>query len=272
MRPRSRTTSRFLGTLLFLVLSFSFLPATASALEFFVDGDTGLDSRSTVEAQSSLTPWKTIDHALQMVLPGNTITVLPANVPYAESAQSHFPNVTLRAGGAPDSVVIEPPPGSPGIDVDHPGLVIEGFVILGGSHGIKATGADGLRIRGCKSIAAQFNGFTVEQTSGVTIESSVAASAGSRGILIDHTSEAYLRSNLVYGAGEWGIDLENTNASEPQPPLSMGNVVAFNTVAFNGGGAGEGGLRLKNAVGQIRDNVLLSVAILVLCRGQAGLQ
>lgn len=101
MRPRSRTTPRFLGTLLFLVFPLSFLPTTASALEFFVDGDTGDDLRSTVAAQSSATPWKTIDHALRMVLPGNTITVLPAAVPYAESAESHFPNVTLRAGGTP---------------------------------------------------------------------------------------------------------------------------------------------------------------------------
>ncbi len=95
----------------------------------------------------------------------------------------------------------------------------------------------------------------VVATAGFTIEGSIAASAGSRGIFVDHASEAYLRSNLVYDNGEWGIDFENTNASDPQPPLSTGNVVAFNTVAYNGGASG-GGIRLTNAIGEVRDNVV----------------
>ncbi|MBY0275801.1 right-handed parallel beta-helix repeat-containing protein, partial [Candidatus Binatia bacterium] len=263
MRSYNRFTSRLRGLLLLPVLLSFLLPSIASALEFYVDAATGLDTRSTVEAQSAQTPWKSIQRALQLVQPGNAINVAPGT--YAESAQSSFANVTLRATGAANSVIVAPPNDPDdkpqvGILVSHPGLLIEGIVIVGGSHGIKATAADGLRIRGCKAIAQTFNGFTVEHTSGVTIESSVAASAGSRGIFLDHTSEAYLRSNLVYAAGEWGIDFDNTNASDPQPPVSMGNVVAFNTVAYNGNAAGEGGLRLKNAVGQIRDNVIVSNA------------
>ena len=263
MRPRHRSTSRPRGILLLPLLLSLLLPSAASALEFYVDAVTGNDARSTVEAQSALTPWKTISRALQLVQPGNRINVAPGT--YAESAQSSFANVTLRATGTADSVVIAPPNDledkpQVGILVSHPGLLIEGFVVLGGSHAIKATAADGIRIRSCKAIGQSFNGFTVEQTSGLTIESSVSASAGSRGIFVDHASEAYLRNNLVYAAGEWGIDFENTNASEPQPPLSMGNVVAFNTIAFNGDAAGEGGLRLKNAVAQIRDNVVVSNA------------
>ena len=55
MRPRNRFTSRSRGILLLLVLPFLLLPSTASALEFYVDAVTGLDARSTVEAQSALT-------------------------------------------------------------------------------------------------------------------------------------------------------------------------------------------------------------------------
>ena len=135
MRPRNRFTSRCRGILLLLVLPFLLLPSTASALEFFVDAVTGLDTRSTVEAQSALTPWKTINHALQAVQSGNTIKVAPGT--YAESAQSRFANVTLRATGAANGVVITPPSGQAGLVVDHAGMLVEGFVLQGGTHGIK---------------------------------------------------------------------------------------------------------------------------------------
>ena len=68
---------------------------------------TGLDARSTVEAQSALTPWKTINHALHAVQSGNRINVAPGT--YAESAQSAFANVTLRATGAANTVIVSPP-------------------------------------------------------------------------------------------------------------------------------------------------------------------
>jgi len=252
-----RITTRSFG-ILPLFLFFLLLPSIASALDFYVDATTGLDSRSTVEAQSPATPWRSINHALHVVQPGNRILVAPGT--YVESAESAFPNVTLRATGSPNTVVILPPSNQSALVVRHPGMVIEGFVLLGGTHGVRAETADGIRIRGCRAIGQQFNGFTVVNTSGSTIESSTAASAGSRGIFVDHASEAYVRNNLVYGNGEWGIDFENTNASDPQPPLSTGNVVAFNTVAYNGDASGEGGIRLKNATGQVRDNVVVGNA------------
>ena len=163
VRPRNRFTSRSLGILL-LLASLTLLPSTALALDFYVDDAIGNDARSTVEAQSAATPWKTINHALQTVQSGNKIRVKPGT--YAESAESRFANVTLRASGDPGTVIIAPPIGQAGLVIEHAGMLIEGFVVIGGTHGIRATNADALVIRGCKAVAQTFNGFTVEKREG----------------------------------------------------------------------------------------------------------
>ena len=118
--------------------------ADGAAVSDGVDAATGLDSRSTVEAQSPAGAWRSISHALQQVQPGSTIRVAPGT--YAESAETAFPNVTLRATGAANAVIIAPPTGQAALVVDQPGIVVEGFVLLGGTHGIRATNANALRI------------------------------------------------------------------------------------------------------------------------------
>lgn len=226
----------------------------AFALEFYVDGGTGDDARSALEAQSPATPWATITHALDTVdTSGGRHTILIAPGTYVEAPGTSFADIEIKANGG--AVVVQATGGNPGLDIQHGDVLVEGITFEGGTHGIRAANADGLEIRGCTAVDATFNGIHVETTAGLTIENSRAVSAGSRGIFIDHSSLAYVRNNLVYDAGEWGIDVENTNASDPQPPLSTGNVIAFNTVAYNGA-LGGGGLRLKNAIGDVRDNVI----------------
>ena len=228
-------------------------PGGAYALEFHVDASVGSDTRSPLEAQSAATPWATIGHALDTVPTGaNRHTIFVYAGVYAEAAATEYSNVEVRALG---DVVIEAPEDEPGLDIRHTDVLVEGIRVVGGTHGFRAADADGLVLRDCVSLEATFNGFHIENTSGVTIENSRAISAGSRGFFLDHTNLAYVRNNLAYANRGWGIDLENTNASDPQPPLSTGNVLAFNTVAFNGSEDG-GGVRLKNAVGEIRDSIV----------------
>lgn len=244
-RPKTAALIVFLGVALFTAAS------PALALEFYVDAATGDDAHSALEAQSPATPWATIAHALDTADTAagrHTIHVQAGT--YAETAGSAFPDVEIRAVGG--TVVMQPPGGSPGLDINHGDVLVEGFRIEGGTHGIRADGADGLVIRGCTAVGVAFNGFHVANTTGVTIENSKAVSSGNRGILLDHTNLAYVRNNLVYDNGDWGVDVENTNPSNPQPPLSTGNLIAFNTVAFNG----SGGIRLKNAIGEIRDDII----------------
>ncbi|MDG2304760.1 MAG: right-handed parallel beta-helix repeat-containing protein, partial [Candidatus Binatia bacterium] len=239
-----------------LIVSFTAalisVASSASALEFYVDGGTGDDARSALEAQTQTTPWATISHALSTVdTTGGRHTIRVQSGTYSENPASAFANVELRALGGP--VTITAGGGSPGIDISHADILIEGITIEGGTHGIRAATADGLVIRGSTSVGATSNGFHIETTAGVTIENSRAISAGGRGILLKKSSLAYVRNNLAYENGEWGIDIENTDT--PLPPTSTGNVIAFNTVAYNGLASG-GGVRLRNATAYVYDSII----------------
>ena len=248
----STPTTVALRALLVALLAFGSV-SRAAAVDFYVDHAIGSDGNSAVQAQSPTTPWKTIGKALSIVGAGNTIRVQPGT--YAEAPASRVGGVKIRADGPPRAVVVAPPTGSPGLRISHTDVVVEGLVFGGGVHGIRAEGADGLVIRGCTAVAQAANGFTVIATDGVTIESSVAASSGSRGILLDATSNAYVHNVLVHDAGEWGIGLENLPTTGAMPPVSTGNVIAFATVAFSGGGTG-GGIRVRNAIAEIRDSIV----------------
>src|SRR5690606_24392902 len=109
----------------------------------------------------------------------------------------------------------------------------------------------GLVLRGNTVDGPGSNGLYVLQTSGVLVDGNDVRNAGERGILLVNTSGAYVRNNLVADSGEWGIQLNNASTE----PLSLGNVVAFNTVARNGGSPAtiDGGIRFQNATGEIRD-------------------
>src|SRR5581483_3467333 len=214
----------------------------------------GSDAYSTVQAQSPATPWKTIGRALHTVTSGHTIRIKPGT--YPENLEAKFADVRIRADGPAGTIVVAPATGV-GLAVTAHDVVVEGLVFRGSSQGIRAENADGIVVRGCTAVGQSTTGFAFIATTGLTIENSTAVSAGSRGFHVDHdSSSAYLRNNLVYDNGEWGIDVDNTVAGGGQPALSTGNVVAFNTVALNGGGAGQGGVRLRNAIGEVRDNVI----------------
>jgi len=232
-------------------------PRSALALDFHVDQATGDDAHTAIQAQSPATPWRTIGRALSVVGAGHTIRVKPGV--YQQALSSRFAGVSLVADGPPHAVVVAPPATSSGFAITHPDVTVEGIVFRGGVHGVRAERADGLTVRGCVAVGQTANGFSVLSSQDVTIDGSIAASSGSRGILLDRTGGAYVRNNLVYAAGDWGIALENIPGSGPVPVPSTGNVVAFNTIAYSGNGAG-GGLRLRNAIAEIRDNVIAANA------------
>ena len=233
------------ATTVFTIAALLALASPASALEFYVDTATGSDARSALEAQSPATPWATIGHALDTVdTAAGRHTIHVEAGTYNENAESSFPNVELKSRNGTVTVVAGP--SAAGIDIDHADVLVDGFVIHGGTHGIRAENADGLVIRNCTALEATFNGFHIAHTAGVTIENSRAISNGGRGMFLDHTSLAYVRNNLTYANTDRGIDFDNTT------PLSTGNIVAFNTVAYNAGG----GVRLKGATGEVRDNII----------------
>ena len=100
------------------------------------------------------------------------------------------------------------------------------------------------------------DGIQVRDGLNVTVEDSVVRGAAGQGIVLKRVVDSYVRNNLVHGCSDWGISLDNTDAAgAATPPVSTGNIAAFNTVYGN-----NRGLRFVNASGEIRDNVVVSNA------------
>ncbi|MEO2169137.1 MAG: right-handed parallel beta-helix repeat-containing protein, partial [bacterium] len=228
------------------------LPGRALALEFHVSSSTGDDARAPLHAQSPTLPWRTIQHALNMVQStGGPHTIHVAAGTYIETLESAFAGITLR--GAAGSL-LTPPAGTTGLYIDHTDFVLENFTIQGGLHGIRADAADRLVVRECQVNGASQNGLHLSNSDDARIENSEFADQGSRGIFILGGRGAYLRNNLVTGNAEWGIEIDGGDAALAPP--SAGHLVAFNTVSDNGSSATNGGIRFENATGEIRDNLV----------------
>src|SRR5262249_45699838 len=159
------------------------------------------DSRAPIDAQSPDTPWATIQHALRTVAGGSTVVVHPGR--YEETLQTRFDGVSLRAADGLGSVVVAPPAAQSGLLVGNRGVAVSGMVFAGGVHGVRAEGADGLRVFGCVAVGQVSNGFTVVDSTDVVIDSSRAISAAGRGIHLLRSGDVLLRNDLVYGNGTW---------------------------------------------------------------------
>src|SRR5262249_43867555 len=150
--------------------------------------------------------------------------------------------------------VIAPPGGSSAVEVAQPGVVVEGFTFQGGLHGLHAQSAAGISVRRCTASGQSANGIMIVQSDRAVIDGTRVTAPGGQGIVVKQSGNAYVQNNLVTGSGEWGIQVDNGDT--PLPPVTGGNIVAFNTVSANGQAAGSttGGIRFQNATGEIRDN------------------
>ena len=247
----------------------SFDPEDLS-VTYFVSAEIGedgpLDNRRTeATARDPSTPWATILYAVSRAEPGDTIVVLPGM--YRNSIQIDRDDITIRADIA-GTVVVEPvtptehapetngesPPGSTGFTIEGAGVTLDGIEIRGGTTGISAleTATD-LSLLNCVVRDSDGDGIRVQDAADIRIENCVATTNAQSGIKLRNVQRATVRNNLVYGNPEWGITLDNSGTDEDNPPpLSVDNLVASNTVAFNG----SGNLRLDNTDGIVRDNLL----------------
>lgn len=140
---------------LFMLLPLCPVAALASPT-YYVDGARGDDMRSAAQAMDPATPWKTIKKAVSsggligmtskgVVLDGYAVVVAPGL--YVESVESKRDGlstapVTIRAAVA-GAVTIQPPSGSNGLFISHSHHIIDGFVVTGGTVGIRLGAHDG---------------------------------------------------------------------------------------------------------------------------------
>ncbi|MBN1339501.1 MAG: hypothetical protein JXA03_09265, partial [Bacteroidales bacterium] len=74
-----------------IMLSMSF--AVYGQITYYVDDDTGDDTRTPAEAQNPATPWLTIQHAINSVISGDIIMVAPGTYPEQLTVNK---SITLR--------------------------------------------------------------------------------------------------------------------------------------------------------------------------------
>jgi len=229
------------------------LPQPGSGATYFVDPAAGDDGRSSGSAQDQSGAWRTLARAINAAAPGDVVTLLPGT--YTEEADFKRDAVTLRGAGSLGDVVITPPFGKAGINVDGlKNIRIENLTVQDAAQGIVARNVSGLRVTGVALVESFSNGIAVTDASEVWIESSIVTGSGDMGVKIVRTETLYVRNNLVYANADWGISIDGSAASgEPARPPARGNVVAFNTVHGN-----RSGVRLLHASGEVRDNSITS--------------
>ena len=105
-----------------------------------------------------------------------------------------------------------------------------GNTTTGGQHGIRASLADDLVVRGSSVTGPASNGIYVIDTTGVLVDDKRGAQRRrARHLPRAHRRGIAVRNNPVAGCGEWGIQLNSATGA-----VALANEVAFNTVVGNG--------------------------------------
>ncbi|MGE0682237.1 MAG: right-handed parallel beta-helix repeat-containing protein [Candidatus Binatia bacterium] len=173
---------------------------------YYVDGTSGDDSYSAQQAQNPATPWKTIKHAVDtgglngvtkkgVPLDGYTVMVQPGV--YPEKIESKrdgiLGNPVILRAASPGSVAIRPTPGDIGVYIQHHHHVVEGFVIEGGSVGLKL---------GPHRVA--------DWIAGLVARKNTVSGSSSDGIQFRFGVDGVVEFNTVFQSGQSGIKYAGT--------------------------------------------------------------
>ena len=208
-----------------MLLLLLLCPAAALASPtYYVDGSSGDDGRTATQAANPATPWLTIKKAVTaggligmtskgVVLDGYTVVVAPGL--YMESVESKRDGlatapVILKAA-TPGAVTIKPPAGSKGLFVSHHYHVIDGFVVTGGSIGLRLGAHDGgdgpvngIVVRNNQVTGSSSNGIQFLNAQNGEAAFNTVSQAGSSGINYSGNASA-IHDNVVYGNATFGI-------------------------------------------------------------------
>ena len=172
-------------------------PQSASALTFFANSDTGVNSDPKdclSHRYPEGTPAATVSFLISCTSTGggDTILVQGATTPYMESIDPGSRPITFLADPKAQEVasfvpkaVIQPPAGSQGFDVDGVSIVIEGFVIDG-------------------SVAGNQAGINLANSHSSTVRGNVIHDA-TKAIQVSDSDNSLIENNIVYDS-EVGIN------------------------------------------------------------------
>jgi parallel beta-helix repeat protein len=217
-------TRRSWQTLLFLFFFIFLSGAPVYAATFYVSDATGNDTRSPAAAQNEATPWKTIKHALNTIGSGDTVIVRPGV--YNEGGlETNDDSITLRAVPRHQATIVGAA-GNEVVFIENAGVVVESFLITGGTIGVRVHGHSGV-VRDNVVYGNTQDGILFNAADDGIAEDNIVHTNGGMGIRYFNGDRGVIRNNLVYKNGsDWGISLEPTSTN-------LANRIEGNTVDRN---------------------------------------
>ncbi|MFO0791048.1 MAG: right-handed parallel beta-helix repeat-containing protein [Pirellulales bacterium] len=220
------------------------LARLATAASYFVS-TTGSDSA----AGTSAAPWKSLQHAADVVGPGDSVTVRAGNY-------TGFYLDTSGTAAAPISFIAEP-----GVLINQRNATTPDGINLEGASFILV---DGFSVSGMPRAGVRSVGFPEDFAEFVTVRNVTATNNGNWGIFTGHVNDLLIESNSTSGSiNEHGIYVSNSgdrpvirnnvsfgnrsNGIHMNGDLSQGGdgiitgaIVSGNTIYNNGAGGGSG--------------------------------
>ena len=153
-------------------------------------------------------PTASLQDAINAALPGETIDVTGT---CAESllVRNEKQRITLSGGGT--ATINGPNANSPAVNVRGKGILIQGFIITGGSDGIE-----------------------VNRGSNAVINSNVVQNTGGRGIAVDQLAFSVITNNTIQNNPEAGILVDESSTARIGFNLDTETTASPNTIQSNG--------------------------------------
>jgi parallel beta-helix repeat protein len=213
--------------------------APARASDLWV-GPVGKDANGRGSRSS---PWGTIQHAADRARPGDTVHVLDGDYRgfYVSVGGTKGSPITFLAEGDKVRIVGRNKSTPDGINVEFaPYITIDGFSIAEMPRaGVRATHADGLRVRRVRADRNGVWGIFTSFSDDVVIEYNVVArSQKEHGIYVSNSGDRpVIRGNVAVGNRNCGIHM-NGDAGQGGDGVITGAVVEANTIHGNGASGG----------------------------------
>jgi parallel beta-helix repeat protein len=236
-----------LSILLFAVSAILFLAADADAGTYYV-ATTGSDSNEGTEAQ----PWRTLQHAVNTVMPGDTILIKSGAYVGCRIGRSGLPGAvcTLKADAGATALVNAPGPSnrhSSIIEVENfdetvSFWVIEGFEVAGAPrYGIDLRDTDHITIQNCFVHDSAVTGIFLAFSYNPLIQFNESSTNGEHGIYQSNSGDhPTIRSNRLHHNFRAGLHMNGDRNFTPGDGLISFALVEKNIIYENGTGGGSG--------------------------------
>jgi hypothetical protein len=236
-----------------LSLLLAWSPARAETYYVATSGDDGADGSST-------TPWKTLQHAADTVVAGDTVIVRAGNhAGFDLDGRSGNSTAPITFSAETGAAITSDNARTDGINVENASwVIIEGFTVNNRTRaGIRGAVCQHVTLRNNTTDSNGVWGIFTGHCDDLLIEGNVTSRSGSQhGIYVSNSAKRYtVRRNHVWGNGGCGIH-NNGDASQGGDGVNANAVIEDNLIHGNGtlGGSGINCDGVQDSV--IRNNLL----------------